>query len=100
VPVASPSAAEELPEPDVSTVLWRVTVQSLIATMPPKQAKRFLRSIAETFASEDALSAIMPIRPGSSQAAVQRARRGALAMYRAQLPLFISMLGRTGAREG
>lgn len=84
--------ADDLPEPDAAVVLWRVSVQAFIATAPRRRSERFLKAMAETLASEDAVSDILPIRPRGDHAAVQRARREAVAAFRQLLPAFLAAL--------
>lgn len=83
---------EELPAPSAEAVLIRVAITSFIAISGRKKSERFLKLMAETLASEDSVSEILPIRPRSDHANVQKARRGALALFRAQLPVFLAKL--------
>lgn len=85
-------AVEALPDPTAATVLWRVSIQAFIATSSRRRSERFLRHMAETLASEDTVSEILPIRPRSDHAALMQARREAMAMFRALLPTFLAML--------
>jgi hypothetical protein len=83
---------DDLPQASAEAVLIRVAISSYIAVSGRKRGERFLRLMAETLASEEAVSEIMPIRPRSDHEDVQKARRGALALFRAQLPVFLARL--------
>lgn len=86
------SETDDLPAASAEAVLIRVAITSFIAINGRKKSERFLRLMAETLASEDAVSEILPIRPATDHASVQKARRGALALFRAQLPVFLAKL--------
>lgn len=93
-------AGEELPPPSAMGVLVRVWVTSFIATahLPrKKRAKAFLKYAGRMLESMESISNVSPIRPASAHEDVQKARRQALALYRAQEPHLRAMLrkGRT-----
>lgn len=62
--------------------------------MPRRKAEKVLRVMAELMASEAAVSALLPIRPATEHAAVQQARREAVAVFQRTLPVFLAMLDR------
>jgi hypothetical protein len=82
----------ELPPPSAEMVLWRITMQALLASLPRKRAERLLREAAETLAAEENLTSVLQIRPVKDHAAVRQARRQAAAIYARYLPLFLAGL--------
>lgn len=88
------SDVEELPAPSAELVLYRVTMQAFLRNMKRKDADEFLRELCETLASEDAVSQVIPLRGPGRYSDVQRARRGAVAIFRQYLPIFLSALPR------
>ncbi|WP_332690049.1 hypothetical protein [Devosia sp.] len=91
--IADQSAPEELPPPSAEIVLLRVFVSAYLTTNSRKKGDAFLRAAAEILASEESLAAVMPIRGASQAAAVSKARRGAIALFRALTPTFLGRLG-------
>jgi len=86
----------DVPPVSVELVLYRVLVCSLIETLGealgPEAAERFLRIQATTLANEMSLETVIPIRGASEHASVVKARRGAVAMFRRYLPVFVAKL--------
>jgi hypothetical protein len=72
------------------TVLYRVHTMALLEVLGPKKAGAFIRRQAEMLASEEALAATFPLRPSKDNAAVAKARRGAVAVFKRYMPIFLS----------
>lgn len=85
---------QDIPPPSPEFILVRVAIQAYLSTVSPKKADAFLRAMADTLADEESLSLIVDIRPPASAQAVAKARRGALAMFRAYLPAFLGRVRR------
>ena len=88
-------AAEELPPPSAEMILLRVFVEALLecCKVPRKRRARvFIDTAASILANEESLSLIVPIRPTTQMAEVNRARRQALAIFRAYAPTFLARL--------
>jgi hypothetical protein len=89
----APSDAQDMPAPSAELVLYRVTMMALLRNMKRSAADAVLQDMAETLANEEAVSAlIIPIRDPAGHSQVQRARRGAVAIFRQYLPIFVSAL--------
>ena len=86
------SESGELPEPSAEAVLIRVSISAFLEVIGRKRGSEFLKIMAEALASEERLSEILPIRPASDHEAVQKARRRALALFRAQLPVYLAKI--------
>lgn len=88
----------DVPPVSVELVLYRVQVCAMIDVLTefigPEAAERFLRRQAEMLADEQSLETVIPIRGRSQQAEVSRARKGAVAMFRRYLPVFVAKLRR------
>lgn len=82
----------ELPEPSAVLVLFRVFLCAFLTVSGPKKGEAVLREMAEMLATEESLSSIMPIRPASQAHGVTKARREAVAAFRALLPAFLGMV--------
>lgn len=86
----------DVPPVSVELVLYRVLVCALLDALAdecgPEVAERFLRRQAELLADEQSLETVIPIRGRSEQQEVVRARRGAVAMFRRYLPVFVAKL--------
>jgi hypothetical protein len=82
----------QLPPPSAEFVFCRVAVESFIEVVGPKKGEKFLRCIGERLANEERLAEVIRIRSKAEDAAVCKARREALAWYRAMLPTFIAKL--------
>jgi hypothetical protein len=67
-----------------------VFVQSYLATVSKRRGDAFLRHAADLLATEESLSGIMPIRPPAAHGSVSKARKQALAVFRAYLPVLIA----------
>lgn len=83
-----------MPPPSPELVLWRASVQALLATMGRRKGERFLRIMAEQLAGEDNLSSVFNIRPTSEHARVRVVRRQAAEMFRRYVPVFLAGLAR------
>jgi hypothetical protein len=91
--VPEPTTRDEIPAVSAELLLLRVLVEGYLATAPRKRGEAFLRHVAQTLATEEELSAIVPIRDMNRQA-MSQARRGALAAFRACLPTWLARLPR------
>ncbi|WP_332763991.1 hypothetical protein [Phenylobacterium sp.] len=91
--IADPPAPSELPPPSAEIVLLRVFASAYLTTVSRKKGDAFLRAAAEILRDEESLAAVMPIRGASQAAAVSKARRGAIALFRALTPTFLGRLG-------
>jgi len=69
----------------------RVAVMAYLKAESPKTGRRFVAEMARIFASEAELENVLPISV-RDPAAARKARRQALAMFRAYLPLFTAGL--------
>lgn len=83
-----------MPLPHWLAVVMRVAISSYLKTAKPKDAEAFMEEMTRTFASEEALSAVLSFRPAAQAEDVARERRKALAWYRQNAPLFLSSLPR------
>jgi hypothetical protein len=81
-----------LPEPDAALVLIRVLVQAHLATISRRRGEAFLRHATEILASEENLELLFPIRPRTQHAALNKARREAVGLFRQLLPSLIASL--------
>lgn len=88
------SSHEAMPEPTAALVLWRVSMESLLATMPRKKAERFLRDLAEKLAEEENLASVFQLRPKTERAATAVATKQAVEAYARFLPIFLARLPR------
>lgn len=87
-----PSTTEELPAPSAELTLIRVLVSAHLATSSRRKGDAFLEACALTFADEERLQAILPIRPPLQQKARRVAQKQALAMFNALLPVWLAWL--------
>lgn len=85
---------EDMPPASPEIVLWRVAMMSFLSVVDRKTGEKFLAAMAETLADEQAVSQIVPIRGSSSFAAVQDARKRAVAIFHAFWPIFRATLSR------
>lgn len=92
-PVDPPNdPTERLPAPSAEIVLIRVALSAYLSTVSKKRGDALLRTMAELLTSEETLSQLLPIRPAADHVAVSRARRGALAIFRALLPTWLAVV--------
>jgi hypothetical protein len=74
-------------------VTIRVLASALISTlMTPREAKAFLRRAGKLYADEEAMGAILSMRPPSQSAEVQRARAQSKAWFEAILPALLASI--------
>lgn len=85
---------EELPEPSAELVLIRVFVAAHVSTISRRRGEAFLRRTAELLENEESVASLVPIRPMAQAAAMNRARREALAVFRTYLPALIASLSK------
>jgi hypothetical protein len=84
-----------LPPPSPELVLIRVFVQAYLATAhekPRRRARAFLDAATRTLADEESVSLLLPYRPSTERAAVNLARRRAVALFRALTPSLVAKL--------
>lgn len=91
---AEAEPTEQLPPPSPEFVMMRVFICAVLRVTTPKKGEAILREMAEMLASEESLADVMPIRRSSQMAAVGRARREAVAIFRTYLPVFLGHLRR------
>lgn len=84
--------AEELPEPDALTILFRVAVTHWMKSLPKDEALKILHGMAEDLANEHSLSNVLLMRPPPEQGAVNRERRRACAMFRRFAPVWLAAI--------
>lgn len=77
------SEAEELPPPSPELVLIRVFVESFLQTAPPEQAQAFMDAATSILADEATASLVIPIRAKPQYGRTAKARREAVAHFRA-----------------
>lgn len=83
-----PSKAEDMPPPTPELTLIGAHMRALLATMPPKKRRAYLRSLMETFEEYEAISNVVRLRGREHDAGVTSARRGAVAWTRAMMAAF------------
>lgn len=83
-----------MPPPSAEIVLVRVAISAFLRVIGPRRADEFLREMAQMLADEESLASIVQIRPSGSAAEVSKARRGAIALFRALLPTFLANVRR------
>lgn len=88
---APPSVAQDLPPPSPEIILIRVAISAYLSTNSKKKGDAFLKAMAEILRDETSLAAVVAIRGPAQADAVAKARRGAMALFRALLP---TLLGR------
>lgn len=86
------NALDDLPAPSAEAILFRVAMSHWLALLPKPDALRVLRGMAEDLANEDSLSNVLLMRPPPEQAAVNRARRQAIASFRRFLPVWLQAI--------
>lgn len=84
----------ELPPPSAELVLFRVFVETHLATLSRKKGKRYLQRMAETLAAEESMTSVLSIRPHAQQNAVRKARKQAAVLYERMLPVLLARLPR------
>lgn len=90
--VSENPVSAQLPAPSPELVLWRVSVEAFLSAASRRRAERFLRLMADRLATEEGLASVFPIRPDSDRAALQQARREAVALFEKLLPVFLASL--------
>lgn len=91
--LTEPDPGEALPPVTVDGVTIRVLASALITTMmTPREAKAFLRRAGKLYADEEAMGAILSMRPASQTAAVRKARQQSKAWFEAILPALLASI--------
>ena len=81
-----------LPPPSADLILWRVTLEALLAGMSRKKGMRLLRAIADKVANEEVFAQISPIRKSPDRAALSMARKQAAEVFSRSLPVLLARL--------
>jgi hypothetical protein len=92
VPDLEWSTLEDLPPPTALAILFRVAMTHWLGSLPKSEALSVLRGMAEDLATEESLASVMLLRPPPEQAAVNRARREAISLFRRLLPVWLAAL--------
>ncbi len=81
---------DDMPAPAAALVLWKLHAEALVSVLGPKKAQRYLRTMAETMATEAAFADVIHIRRGPIQEQTAKARREAAAYFECALPLLLA----------
>jgi hypothetical protein len=76
-------------------ILWRTTVEALLAVMSEKKAQALMRSMAYSLADAEAMAEVRPLRQTEKQRAEADAVREAAALFRAATPVLLARIDRT-----
>jgi len=84
---------ETTPDALTAVILWRVSVEEMIADLPRKRGERILRGIAQRIAEEQSLANVVSLRePPGRRPAAHKARAAAARIYEQCLPIFLARL--------
>lgn len=91
-PPSATAPDSDAPPLSPELILWRNTTAALVATLGPKKARHFLRTLAARFGEEENITHLFPMRPSPVRKAMAAARQQACAYFRACLAELISSL--------
>jgi hypothetical protein len=92
LPTREPYDPAAAPPPTVDRIMWRVQAEALVTVLGRKKGEAFIRAMATTFAAQEAVADIIPIRPGSYHADLRKAQLEAAALFRGFIPSLIARL--------
>lgn len=88
------SAPDDLLGESAEMVLIRNAICCFLQIMPRRKADKYLKLLAESLATEDAVTKLVPLRSATRHADSSLERRKALDLFRASLPFFMSSVRR------